>query len=221
MLYKKEFICKGTLCMWACVRAKSLSHFWLFVTLWTVARQVPLFTGFSRQEYWSGLPCPSPGDLPHPGIEHMSPVYPALQADFLPAEPSGQPKGTLYITGIKSWVKKDTSMAVNTRGIQWSRYGGLHPNPVSCSDSRVIDLGNTGTCTHPKFWISGTDDLPKKRDKPKSSLSANKSFQVNEENSSLRQVFRNSDMRSPSDKLPGKTIMIRANTNQNLKSKNL
>ena len=48
----------------------------------------------------------------------MSPVYPALQADSLPAEPSGQPKGTLYITGIKSWVKKDTSMAVNTRGIQ-------------------------------------------------------------------------------------------------------
>ena len=47
----------------------------------------------------------------------MSPVYPALQADSSPAEPSGQPKGTLYITGIKSWVKKDTSIAVNTRGM--------------------------------------------------------------------------------------------------------
>ena len=141
MLYKKEFICKGTLCMRACVRAKSLSHAWLFVTLWTVARQVPLFTGFSRQEYWSGLPCPSPGDLPHPGIEHMSPVYPALQADSLPAEPSGQPKGTLYITGIKSWVKKDTSIGVNTRGIQWSRYGGftLIQCPVQIAGSLILE----------------------------------------------------------------------------------
>ena len=47
--------------------------------------------GFSRQEYWSGLPCPSPGDLPDPGIEHRSP---ALQADSLPAEPQGKPKDT-------------------------------------------------------------------------------------------------------------------------------
>ena len=117
--------------------------------------------------------------------------------------------------------KKGYKHGCEHKGYSMKQIWGLHPNPVSCSDSRVIDLGNTGTCTHPKFWISGTDDLPKKRDKPKSSLSANKSFQVNEENSSLRQVFRNSDMRSPSDKLPGKTIMIRANTNQNLKSKNL
>ena len=53
---------------------------WLSVTPWTVARQT-LSMGFPRQEYWSGLPCPSPGDLPHPGIE---PVSPALQADSLP-----------------------------------------------------------------------------------------------------------------------------------------
>ena len=50
----------------------------LFVTPWTVARQIPLSMGFSRQEYWGGLPCPLPGDLPDPGIEHMSPVSPAL-----------------------------------------------------------------------------------------------------------------------------------------------
>ena len=55
-----------------CVCAKSLSHVWLFVTLWTIACQVPLSMGFSRQEYWSGLPCPPPGDLPHPGIEPAS-----------------------------------------------------------------------------------------------------------------------------------------------------
>ena len=53
------------------------------VTPWTVACQTPLSMGFSRQEYWSGLPFPSPGDLPDPGIE---PGAPALQADSLPTE---------------------------------------------------------------------------------------------------------------------------------------
>ena len=57
------------------------------VTPWTVARQAPLSTGFSRQEYWSGLPFPSPGDLPYPEIE---PVSPALQADSLPTELQGK-----------------------------------------------------------------------------------------------------------------------------------
>ena len=54
----------------------------------TVARQAPLDMEFSRQEYWSGLPFPSPGDLPNPGIEPRSP---ALQADSLPSEPLGEP----------------------------------------------------------------------------------------------------------------------------------
>ena len=60
----------------------------LFVTPWTVAYHVPLSMGFPGQEYWSGLPFPSPGDLPDPGIEPRSPV---LQADSLPAEPPGKP----------------------------------------------------------------------------------------------------------------------------------
>ena len=54
-------------------KVKSLSPFQLFVTSWTVAHQAPPSTGFSRQEYWSGLPFPSPGDLPNPGIEPRSP----------------------------------------------------------------------------------------------------------------------------------------------------
>ena len=65
----------------ACV----LSHFCrvrLFVTPWTVARQAPLSMGFSRQEHWSGLPCPPPRDLPNPGIEPQSLVSPALAGEF-------------------------------------------------------------------------------------------------------------------------------------------
>jgi len=57
---------------------KSLSHVRLFVTPWTVDCQAPPSMGFSKQEYWNGLPFPSPGDPPNPGIE---PVSPALQAD--------------------------------------------------------------------------------------------------------------------------------------------
>ena len=63
---------------------KSLSRVQIFVTPWTITYQAPLTMGFSRQEYWSGLPFPSPGDLPNPGIELRSPV---LQADALPSEP--------------------------------------------------------------------------------------------------------------------------------------
>ena len=58
-----------------------VSHVQLSVTPWIVARQAPLSMEFSRQDYWSGLPFPSPGDLPDPGIE---PGSPALQADSLP-----------------------------------------------------------------------------------------------------------------------------------------
>ena len=68
---------------------KSLSHVQLFVTPWNVAYQAPLSMGFSRQECWSGLPFPSPGDLPNPGI---NPRSPALQADALPSEPWIPPK---------------------------------------------------------------------------------------------------------------------------------
>ena len=60
----------------------SFSHIQLFVTLWTVACQDPLSMEFSRQEYWSGLPCPPPGDLPDPGIELTSLESPALAGRF-------------------------------------------------------------------------------------------------------------------------------------------
>ena len=66
-------------------------HSPLFETPWTIALQAPLSMGFSRQKYWSGLPCPPPGDLPNPGIKPRSP---SLRADSLPSEPPGKPKNT-------------------------------------------------------------------------------------------------------------------------------
>ena len=73
------------------MKVKSLGCVQLFVTPWTVAHQPPLSIGFSRQEYWSGLPFPSPGGLPNPGIKPRSP---ALEADTLISEPPG---GTITI----------------------------------------------------------------------------------------------------------------------------
>ena len=75
---------------------KSLSRVRLFVTPWTVAYQAPPSMGFSGQEYWSGVPFPSPGGLPDPGTE---PGSSALQADSLPSEPPGNPIQFICIPG--------------------------------------------------------------------------------------------------------------------------
>ena len=89
------------------VLARVFSHFsrvQLFVTPWTVALQAPLSMGFSRQEYWSGLPCPAPGDLPDPGIEPLSPVSPALQAYSLPLSHQGRkPTVVLDLLCLLHW----------------------------------------------------------------------------------------------------------------------
>ena len=69
--------------MWS----QRVGHNWATDLIWTVARQASLSMGFSRQEYWSGLPFPSPGDLPNPGVKPRSP---ALQADALTSEPPGK-----------------------------------------------------------------------------------------------------------------------------------
>ena len=78
------------------MKVKLLSRVQLFAIPWTVAYQAPLSMEFSRQEYWSGLPCPSPGDRPNPGIKPRSP---ALQADALPSELPGKPH-IIYIYNI-------------------------------------------------------------------------------------------------------------------------
>ena len=86
-----------SLFFYVCVCVCMPSHFSNIqrcVILWTVARQAPLSMEFSRQEYWSGLPCFPPRDLPDPGIE---PRYPALQADSLPAELPGKRLYSIYM----------------------------------------------------------------------------------------------------------------------------
>ena len=81
------------LCVYVCV-SQLLSRVQLFVNFWTVACQVSLSIQFSSQEYWSGLPFPSPGDLPNPGI---GPRSPAILADSLLPEPPRKPQPIIYI----------------------------------------------------------------------------------------------------------------------------
>ena len=86
----------------------------LCASLWTGACQVPLSMGLARQEYCNRLPCPLPGDLPHPGVEPVSPASPALQVDSLPlshrAFPGGasgkEPTCQCRRSGFHPWVRK-------------------------------------------------------------------------------------------------------------------
>ena len=90
-------------CMLSCY-----SHVRLCVTLWTVACQIPLSMGFSRQEYWSGLTCPPPRDLPEPGIElcllHLLP----WQASSLPLAPPGKPPKSMELSQSNSKKEHDS-----------------------------------------------------------------------------------------------------------------
>ena len=99
---KNACVCACVLSRFRCVR--------LFATPWTEAQQAPLSMGFSRQEYWSGLPIPSPRDLPDPGIEPQSP---ALQADSLPLGHWGSP----FLTAVGS-VTNDLTMGYHSHSIQ-------------------------------------------------------------------------------------------------------
>ena len=92
---------------------KSLSRVRLFATPWTVAHQAPPSMGFTRQEYWSGLPFPSPGDRPNPGIE---PSSPALQADALTSELPGKhlnPDWFWQIIPLKHFAKSHLNSSVS------------------------------------------------------------------------------------------------------------
>ena len=121
-------------------KGKSLSNVWLFVTPWTVAWQAPLSMEFSRQEYWRGLPCPSPGDLPDPGFKLRSL---ALQADSLPRL-QGLPKGssgqcahmhhksTPLFLCHKSGITSHTN-SLYLHPVSGSALGGTHTKTVNVS----------------------------------------------------------------------------------------
>ena len=89
--------------MHVCVRECLVAQLYLtLATLWTIAYQAPLSMGFSRQEYWSGLPCPPPGDLPDPGIEPMSLMSPALAGEFFNTSTTWEARAS-----VSSSVKQD------------------------------------------------------------------------------------------------------------------
>ena len=111
--------------MFVKVKVKLLSHVRLFATPWTVAYQAPQPMEFSRQEYWSALPFPSPGDLPKPGIKPRSPE---LQADALPSEPPGKPKvclGGCKLKALKLWHTQQP----NERDCTHISEKAMAPNP--------------------------------------------------------------------------------------------
>jgi len=86
----KLHVCTCVLSWFSCVL--------LFATPWIVAGQAPLSMGFFRQEYWSGLPCPLPGDLPHPGMEPASLTFPALAGGFFTTSATCEAQATyVYI----------------------------------------------------------------------------------------------------------------------------
>ena len=94
-----------------------LSHFsnaWLFVTLWAVACQAPLSMGFSRQECWSGLPCPPPGDLPDPRIEPEALMSPASAGRFFTTSTTWEALTTTVFCNKKKILKMQTSVLFKT-----------------------------------------------------------------------------------------------------------
>ena len=83
------------------------SHVQLCAILWTVARQAPLSTGFSRKEYWSGLPFPPPGDLPEPGIEPTSLMFPSLACGFFTTSATWKAQNTYIL--MPNWLPTELS----------------------------------------------------------------------------------------------------------------
>ena len=110
------------------MKVKSLSCVWLFATPWTIADHAPPSMGFSRQEYWSGLLFPSPGDLPNPGIESL--MSPALAGGIVTTAP---PRASLIAQLVKNLpaMQETQETQVWSLGGKDSQEEGLQPSPVS------------------------------------------------------------------------------------------
>ena len=128
------------------VKVKLLSHVRLSATPWTVAHQAPPSMGFSRQEYWSGLPFPSPGDHPGPGIKPRSPV---LQADALTSEPPGKPID-LQIFILSKPSEKDKGYHLYVESIK-KKYKWTYLQ----NRNRLTDIENKLMVTKGERWCGG------------------------------------------------------------------
>ena len=124
------------------VKEKLLSCVRLFATAWTVAYQAPPSMRFSRHEYWSGLPFPSPGDLPDPGIE---PVSLTFQADTLTSEPPGKQRLKLLPPVRETWLRSlgwedplEKEMATHSSTLAWRISWREEPGRLQSTGSQRV-----------------------------------------------------------------------------------
>ena len=142
--FKNNFL---SLCMLSC-----FSHVWLFATLWTVARQAPLSMQFSRQEYWSGLPFPSSGDLlPNPGTEPMTLMSPASTGRFSLAPPETVDIFTVKFNDKSPWWPRETA-----NGTLCTIYSVIFWTEQESAVLTLIEQGQLRArcCSKPCVWIN-------------------------------------------------------------------
>ena len=143
----------------ACVLS-CLSHVWLFVTPWTVTHQSPLTMGFSRQEYWSGLPCPPPRDLPDPGIKPESLTSPALAGWFFTTSATCEAQWTTnppLLSWIWNYLQIVASLQLPRCGLMWGSAAGLgKERPIWCPY-------HSSFVTHQflTHWVKGQEKINK------------------------------------------------------------
>ena len=133
-----------------------LSRVWLFETPWTVAHQAPVSMAFFLQEYWRGLLFPSPGNLPHPGIESWSPVSPALEGRFFSTEPPGKPRYLLQLVLGVHW--KDWCWGWNSNTLATSCEELTHWKRPGCWE--WLGAGGEGHHARRRMrWLDGITNL--------------------------------------------------------------
>ena len=118
------------------VSVQSLGRVRLSATPATVARQAPLSMGFSRQESWSGLPFPPPGDLPDPGIEPGSPACHCREIDSLPVEPPGKPIRHAASPRTRAWLLFARSVPLVPGSLPSVQNGPFEQDRETCHPSR-------------------------------------------------------------------------------------
>ena len=142
-----------------------LSRVWLFVTPWTIAHQAPLSMEFSRQEYWSRLSFPSPGDLPDPGIEPASPESSALAGEFFTTEPPGNPCAS---TLLNFWFINVFFFLLNQVAAEfWQMFLCVSFEMIICfvflvcwcGELHLLTLENWSDLTFPRHTLVGHDIL--------------------------------------------------------------